>query len=190
MESPFLIPLATLSDKEFSLVVNFPKGEARGYVKMITHPDDGIGFEGPVRMTATLSDFLVLKGVRRTVDEDTSSESESSDSESDSDSESAEEGEVDNLDEDENNDDDGNMGHSFTNLSPASDYNSDEIREQEKWGSRCEESKSGGRRGNPKEGRPLNRPANSSRTASTKKAGTAIREKRLHSDEVEAYRTN
>jgi hypothetical protein len=143
-----------MSDGEVCLVVKFPKGEAKGYVKLVTHPDDGVGFEGPVSMTATLSDLLTLKGVRRVVDEDSSSESESSDS----DSESVEEGEAHNLDEDEDNDDDDNMGHSFTNLSPASDYNSDEIREQEKWGSRCEVSKSGGRRGNPKEGPPLTDP--------------------------------
>jgi hypothetical protein len=132
-------------DKEVNMVVRFPCGQTTALVKMVTRPDDGIGFEGPVELTSTLSDLLALKGVRRGVIEETSSDTDSSDSESDSESDSsesqsAEEGEIDSDDDNDQPPGDDNTGGSFTNLSPASDYHSDELRDQAKWGSRCQKS--------------------------------------------------
>jgi hypothetical protein len=70
-------------DRDVKLVVKFPKGRTTAFVKIDT-PDLDERFEGPIQLSATLSDILMLKGVERIkVDE------RSSDSDSDSDSDSS-----------------------------------------------------------------------------------------------------
>ncbi len=137
---------------------------------MVSRPDDE-GFERPVNLTATISDLLTLKGLNRVVVKETSSESDFSESDSESDSsesDEAEEGEIESTSEDDDDSSgDEHPEHSFTHLSPALDYNSDDIREQEV-------------------GHPLNRPVEAQARAISKPL-LVITEKRLHSDEIEAY---
>jgi hypothetical protein len=75
-------------DRDVKLVVKFPKGRTTAFVKIDT-PDLDERFEGPIQLSATLSDILKLKGVERIKVDETSSDS---DSDSDSDSSVSDDG--------------------------------------------------------------------------------------------------
>ncbi len=72
-------------DRERKSEVKFPKGKTTAYVKRLSSGNDD-QFEGPLQLSATLSDLLKLKGVTRVKWDGTSSESNSSESDSDTDS--------------------------------------------------------------------------------------------------------
>ena len=148
-------------DEDIMMVIKIKKGEKMAYVDYVSHHDDS-GFEGPCPLSTSIADLVRRKGYVNLESNIPSSSESESESEADSVSESSqgedkeEDGSSD--EEDHGGNDDGNCGI-FTNLSPASPYNSEELAEQKEWGSRNEESATGERPGNPKEGHPLNRPA-------------------------------
>jgi hypothetical protein len=75
-------------DRDVKLMVKFPKGKTTAFVKLDTNDLDE-RFEGPIQLSATLSDILKLKRVERVKVDETSSDS---DSDSDSDSSVSDDG--------------------------------------------------------------------------------------------------